>query len=186
MACLMIFAYCLGVVLFSFSSKSTLANQSAPPQAVKSASTFRFASSADAPDPNQVLDLINKERLTQGQAGLVANEKLGSVASARATDMAKRQYYAHKAPDGKYYYDYMAASNINVDYSCENLDMIFVPDTTIIINDWLASNKGHSECMLSNQVTQAGYAVIKTVDVDFNGKQSPAYIVVAIHTTDIN
>jgi uncharacterized protein YkwD len=100
-----------------------------------------------------------------------------------AKDMAARQYYAHKNPDGHYYYDLFPDQGINVDYSCENLDVVFVPDITQFIDQWMASTHGHRECLTKPDLTQAGYAVTNMMFVEYGGQQVPAYLVVAIHST---
>lgn len=183
--CVVIALYCLGVAIFSFYLPMASTQQPKPSQAVKAASTVSFTQQSEVLDPNQIFALVNKERLKNSSVALVANEKLGTIATTRASDMVKRQYYAHKDPDGKYYSDYFGQNGITADYSCENLDLIFIPDGRTVITDWLASNSGHRECILNNNLTQAGYAAVKMTYIGYSGKEIPAYLVVAIHTTDL-
>ncbi len=186
--CTLIFAYCMVVGLFTLKLQLIKADAALP--AVVAAQSVvtepvRFEATPDSPDPNQVFDLVNKERAANGSPVLVANAKLAKVAAERAADMAQRQYYAHKSPDGLYYYDLFPSEGIDVDYSCENLDITFVPDISQFINEWSASLKGHRECMNNPKLTQAGYAVTKMMLLEYGGKQVPAYLVVAIHSTEI-
>lgn len=141
----------------------------------------RFDVSLDSPDPNETLDLVNQERAKVGLLGLVADEGLGLVAKARAQDMANRQYYAHKDPDGKYYYDYFENFGVSAGYNCENLDLVFVPSQELVISEWMASLRGHRGCMMNATTTHAGYATTKLTLVNFDGSETTAYLVVAIH-----
>ena len=153
----------------------------AAPGTISETPIVRFDVPADAPDPNETLRLVNIQRGSVGLPALVANEKLGALAKARAKDMAARHYYAHKDPDGKYYYDYFPAYNLVTGYNCENLDLVFVPNQALVIQEWNASVRGHKRCMENSKTTQAGYATTRLTMVDFEGKETTAYLVVAIH-----
>lgn len=183
--CALIFAYCMAVGMFTLRPQLLMADPqiSLPEEAVQG---VQFASFPNSPDPNHVFELVNKERLLQGSLVLKANAKLGVVAAERAADMAKRQYYAHKNPDGQYYYDLFPLHGVSAHYSCENLDIVFVPDITMFTREWLASTKGHRNCMINPTLTEAGYAVTKMMLLEYGGKEVPAYLVVAIHTTNLN
>lgn len=136
---------------------------------------------ADAPDPNTTLRLVNEQRSVEGLSSLTADRNLGKIAAARAADIAGRQYYAHKNPDGKYYYDYFKEYGIETGFNCENLDMVFVPSEEQVIDEWSASIKGHRGCMMDGRVTRAGYAAAKVNLVQFDGSLTTAYVIVAIH-----
>ena len=183
--CVIISLYCLIVTIFGLYPEFTFARQPTKIPTVKAASIVRFMEQAGAPDPNNVLRLVNKERVSLGNSALIADYKLGKLAADRAADMVSYQYYAHKNPDGKYYYDFFADQDISVDYSCENLDIVFVADSTKFIAEWLSSSKGHRECMLDKNLVYAGYAVTQMTRLDNNGKEATAYLAVAIHTTEI-
>jgi uncharacterized protein YkwD len=180
-----IIMYCLAVALFTFWPDLSFSSKKIPAQSVQAATTVRFAVEPDSPDPNELLTLVNQQRVQQGLPVVVANEKLASVASTRAADMVLRQYYAHKDLGGKYYYDYFADHGVEVSYSCENLDMLFVADNSQAIRDWLASNKGHRECLLNPNITTAGYAIVPTTRLNHQENETSAYIVVVIHSTSL-
>lgn len=146
---------------------------------VKSSTSIRFTTMDGAPDPNEIFGAVNVQRTAAGLLPLRPNAELADVATMRAQDMAARNYYAHKNPDGLYYYDYFAGKKFDKNgYSCENLDLQFTILTRQFINDWLGSSKGHRECMLADNATDAGYAV---VPVHRLAGGSTAYVVVAIH-----
>lgn len=156
--------------------------------AVKSAvvqENIVFESTTTVPDPNNIFKLVNDARSASRKQPLTPNKALGAIAAARAADMSNRKYYAHKSPDGTYYYDLLNASELKPQYSCENLNLVFVPDNTKIINDWLNSRAGHRECMLNDNIKQAGYASAEVAFIDATGSVTTAYVVVAVHTTEI-
>lgn len=141
-------------------------------------SDIRFQEQYNAPSPNDIFRLVNEQRARQGFQPLRPNILLGSVAEQRADDMVRRNYYAHKNPDGKYYYDFLSGSGAESNYSCENLDLQFSMEPSRYVDDWLNSSAGHRECLLNSNVADAGYAV-RIMD-NLHGTQA-AYIVVAVH-----
>lgn len=167
-------------MLFSVGFGATIA---AAPGQPAGENSYSFPAPAGAPDPNETLKLVNEERSTFGLPELSADEGLGAVARARAKDMATRQYYAHRDPDGRYYFDYFKEFGITTGFNCENLDLVFVPSEELVINEWKASLKGHRGCMMRPDVSKAGYATTKITLVDFEGRQTAAYLVVAIHAS---
>lgn len=145
-----------------------------------------FTESADAIDPNVTFRLVNEKRQERGITPLIAHNALGQLAAERARDMADRQYYAHKNPDGNYYYEMFESHGYEAGYSCENLDLVFVPSQELVIHEWTASLNGHKDCMLHANVTHAGYATARIMLIDFSGNETMAYVVVAIHASPAN
>lgn len=150
-----------------------------------SQSVVRFSSAPGMPDPNDILDNVNKARVLSHLQPLRPNKKLAELAANRASDMAQGQYYAHRSPLGTYYYDLLPTYGINPDYSCENLDMTDHSDSNAILSDWSSSRKGHRECMLNSKLVEAGYATAPLTLVDANGHKTTTYVIVAIHATAI-
>ena len=163
---------CLG----SFASATVAA-----PGQIPQDKLVRFEISPQAPDPNETFELVNQQRLIAGLSPLIANEKLGNLARARATDMVERQYYAHKNPDAKFYFDYFDKFGIRTGYNCENLDLVFVPDQNKVISEWMSSLRGHRACLMNQQTTHAGYSSAKLTIINADGGETTAYVVVAIH-----
>lgn len=187
----LIVAYCLVIVgftlrpqiLFGETTDEAITEQAAT--MVASVDTnVQFEVLPDSPDPNEVFKLVNQERVVEGQKPLIANAKLGEVAMARAKDMAARQYYAHKSPDGKYYYDLFPDYDVKTDYSCENLDIVFVPSAEEFIKEWVGSTAHHA-CLVNPVTTEAGFAVTKMMLLEYGGQEVPAYLVVGIHATSL-
>lgn len=132
-------------------------------------------------NPNDIFTDVNEARRQQGRTTLIADERLSKLAYDRAQDMVKNQYYAHENKSGQYYYDYLAQYGVNTIYSCENLDLLFVPDVQTAIRDWMTSKSGHRDCMLHDSTTLAGYAAMPMQYQQPNGTISSAYVVVGIH-----
>ncbi len=172
----------LPMVLFSlFFGLNIAASTAAAPGVTWASDTVRFVAAADTLDPNQALVRVNQERASHDLDVLYAHEGLGKIAQARADDMAARSFYAHKNPDGKFYYDYFASHGINAGYNCENLDLVFAPNLEQVIHEWNASVKGHRECMMNDKTTLAGYGSAKMELINYDGSTTTAYLVVAIH-----
>jgi uncharacterized protein YkwD len=98
--------------------------------------------------------------------------------------MVNRQYYAHKNPDGKIFFDLMAEGGYATQYACENLSLEPSKQESASYDSWLTSTHGHKECMLRTEVTRAGYASRKMYDIPTSKGMTAYYLVVAIHATD--
>ena len=183
--CLAIVAYCMLASFTMFKPSASAAQKSTLTVNRKTVSDTQFASQPNLINPNKVFSLVNSERASFGSSNLQANVKLAQIASVRAKDLVTRKYYAHKNPDGKYFYDLFSQYGFSSEHSCENLDMVFSNDPGKVVSDWMASTHGHRECLINNSITEAGYAVAKLTDVHYGSTTTTAYVVVAIHSTDI-
>jgi hypothetical protein len=154
---------------------------SAPIVVVKS--DVLFPRHGDAPDPNEILSLVNSKRTEQGLAVLVPDSVLSALAEERAQDMVANSYYAHKNQSGKIFYDLLVARGSEPQFACENLSLEPSNQLNSSVDSWLKSSKGHRECMLDSGINKAGYASIKLYDVYINGSIRSLYVVVAIHST---
>lgn len=164
-----------GLLAVGFSGSSAAAPGSSVPDEVQ------FPVSSDTLDPNETLWLVNQRRSEAGLPALIADERLAALARERAADMVERQYYAHRNPDGRFYYDYLNERAIVAGYSCENLDLVFVPSQELVLREWQASLKGHRDCMMHPKTNKAGFATAKLIFLNFSGKPTAGYLVVAIH-----
>lgn len=180
-ACLLFFGAWLALASAQVFNNSETAKEST----VLSAKVVTFNSEPNAPDPNEILNIVNAERAANGMLPLVANEQLEAIAKLRAKDMVNNSYYAHLSPDGKYYYQLMDEQGLNATYSCENLAFEFTQNSRKYTDSWLNSAKGHRTCMLNSATIEAGYAAIKVPAESQSGVSQPSYIVVAIHSTEI-
>jgi hypothetical protein len=121
--------------------------------------------------PAVLIDLANKDRLSNGEPSLTRNSLLDTAAQLKAQDMASSQYFAHTSPTGVtpwhwfnqvgYYFTY-AGENLAIDFT-ESLD---------VENAWLNSPK-HRENIMSNNFTEIGIA---TAEGYYNGSRT-TYVV---------
>ena len=107
---------------------------------------------------NALVDEINRVRYENGVSPLAIDEALSKIASSRTTDMTTNNYYAHQSPNGTYFSDLMKQDGISYDFACENLDLAFSGAESTYVADWMASTKGHRECLLNAKVTKVGVA----------------------------
>ncbi len=107
---------------------------------------------------NEFVDEINTIRYKNGVNPLAISVDLEKIAIERSADMVANEYYAHRSPSGKYFDDLMDRDKLNYSFACENLDLAFVGNIETYISDWMASTKGHRECLLSNKVSKIGVA----------------------------
>lgn len=170
----------LSIVHPHHSVASTVSSTSAVP--TRAATTF--SADGNSADPNKVLALVNNLRTENNLAPLAGDPLLTKLAEARADDMVNRQYYAHKNPDGKIFFDLMAESGYATQYACENLSLEPSKQESASYDSWLTSTHGHKECMLRTEVTRAGYASRKMYDIPTSKGMTAYYLVVAIHATD--
>lgn len=143
------------------------------------ATTVRFNSSDDMPDPNQVFDMVNGLRAQSGLQPLSKNAVLAELAAQRAADMGRHNYYAHRDPNGYIFSDLLVQNGYNLRYGCENLDLEFSTSPLSYVNSW-AQSPSHNACLLQPEVSAAGYAVTTIAN---KPGQPPTYVMVAIHGT---
>lgn len=133
-------------------------------------------------DAQKIFELVNQARVEGGLNELRSDPILTKVAEKRAIDMVENQYYAHKNPEGLYFYDILDQEGYSVGFSCENLNIDFTTSEVRYINSWLASTKGHKECLLNSKVDSGGYAVGLFSDPSDGHTISKTYVIVGIHT----
>jgi uncharacterized protein YkwD len=131
----------------------------------------------------KITDLINSKRQAHDKNLLAYNQNLEKVAQLRANSMLHSNYYAHKDPSGKYYYDYFDSTVIKNGFSCENLNMEFTTTPEVHSNDWMHS-ASHRECLLNSSVTAVGIAMVQLPAEHPISPGVPTYIVVAILATN--
>ena len=116
------------------------------------------AGSAPVLTGNALVDEINHVRFENGIAPVLLDDSLSTIADTRTADMVAHNYYAHQSPNGTYFSDLMKRDGITYEFACENLDLAFSGAESTYVADWMASTKGHRECLLNKQVTKIGVA----------------------------
>lgn len=107
---------------------------------------------------SDVLKLSNQERIDNGLAPLVINQKLVSAASAKANDMFIKNYWAHNAPDGTTPWSFIDSSGYDFLVAGENLAKGFSISSGVVAG-WMNSPT-HKENVLNTNFKEVGYAVI--------------------------
>jgi uncharacterized protein YkwD len=184
--CIFLICIYVAVAAYSIVSIDLSSGKSAPntqrkaPQVLSATSKVMFPEQDNAPSPNAILSLVNEQRVQAGLSPLMPSVALSEIARRRADDMASNNYYSHRSAEGLFYYDYLSGSGADDTYSCENLDLQFSLAPSRYVSDWMESSAGHKQCLLNENVSDAGYAV--SVMNDPKGAQT-MYVVVAIHGT---
>jgi uncharacterized protein YkwD len=169
---------CNLLIGFRWLVQSTPEGPKAPDPRVLGLQTDIPSQSPTSPISRRLFDLTNEQRGSAGVPGLRYSLELETLAQRRANDMSARKYYAHRDPDGRLFFDYFETGVFKGGYSCENLDIQIISSPEMFMRDWLNSARGHKECMLSDRVSDVGYAVAQ---ITIGAQQSPSYVVVAIH-----
>lgn len=117
--------------------------------------------------PEQVIDLTNKERVKAGLPQLQVDSKLTAAALNKATNMFKKNYWAHTAPDGTEPWKFVNDSGYKYRYAGENLARDFATADTAM-SAWMDS-PSHKDNILSSRYQDIGVAVVKG---ELNGVQT--------------
>ena len=104
-----------------------------------------------------MLDLINRERTSNGLQPLVMDPELVLVARAHADDMFKRGYFAHDTPEGVDPFQRMDAANIQYRLAGENLALA---PTLDIAHNGLMNSPGHRANILKDGFGKVGIGVL--------------------------
>ena len=102
----------------------------------------------------EVLDLVNQERRKQGLSDLVLSHDLNGVATAKAEDMAEKNYFSHDSPTYGSPFDMMRNFGIDYSYAGENIAG-GQRSAQQVMEDWMNSS-GHRANILDKNYTQLG------------------------------
>ena len=107
----------------------------------------------------ELLILVNEERIKNGLEPLSINEKLTSAAYAKADHMFEHNYWAHFAPDKTSPWKFILSSGYDYIYAGENLAKGFV-NSRDAVDAWMNSPT-HRDNMLSKQYKEVGFAIVE-------------------------
>lgn len=96
----------------------------------------------------EIFDLANALRAEKGLKPFVWNSQVAKVALARSQDMAARDYFAHKDPDGRMPWDLAKLMGISDYYEYGENIAAGQTDAFDAHNGWLNSTEGHREALL--------------------------------------
>ena len=112
------------------------------------------AQAADRALVSAVTELLNAERAKHGLGPLKADRKLSSAASRHAHDMAKRNYFAHKSPEGKIHADRISDAGYCRAATAENIAEGY-HSAASVVKGWMGSPP-HRKNMLYGKFVRFG------------------------------
>ncbi len=119
--------------------------------------TYSAAFASDI-TPDNLINLINKERSARGIPSLKLNENLDNAASLKAKDMINRNYFEHYAFNLTPW-DFIENSGYDYLYAGENLAMDFNTSEGVV-KAWMNS-PAHRDNILNPDFTETGIGVVK-------------------------
>lgn len=115
---------------------------------------------------NEVLEIINSWRKEAGLKPLVLDDKLTTVANARAEEIAWSGRHSHYRPNGKFFSSILKDAGITKGNAGENIGWGY-PDAKSVCEAW-KNSQGHYENIMNPDFTRVGLGV--AADPDPNGK----------------
>jgi uncharacterized protein YkwD len=119
-------------------------------------------------DTRRIVDLTNESRREEGLAPLHVDEQLTAAARAKLFDMLKRDYFAHRSPDGRPPWAFMQAAGYRFLMAAENLAKGYESETELQ-RAWMRS-KGHRANILNPRFTEMGVADAQGIVVVMFGR----------------
>lgn len=105
----------------------------------------------------RLIQMTNNAREQNGLPALRINHQLTQAALRKARDLLGRGYFAHTAPDGKPFYQWITEDRYDYSYAGENLAIDFAASEALAAA-WLAS-PAHRANIMNEQYRETGLAV---------------------------
>ena len=103
---------------------------------------------------SKLFTLTNEERTKLGLPALQMNTQLTTAAENKATDMFKKDYWAHFAPDGGSPWDFIKQSGYQYEFAGENLAKNFLYSQNVV-DAWMNSPT-HRENIVKKSIRMWG------------------------------
>lgn len=126
--------------------------------------------------PASLLEETNTQRIASGSPALTINPKLTSAAQNKANDMAKRNYWAHKTPEGNNPWVFIDKAEYTYIKAGENLAYGF-SDSSSTVTGWMNS-PSHRKNLLDQDFKDVGFGVADSANFNSSGAST---IVVALY-----
>ncbi len=110
---------------------------------------------------DQLLSLINRDRISQDISTVQFNEELNFSAMNKAKDLIQNNYFAHVSPDGKKPWDWINRDNYKYLLVGENLAMNFT--TPESVHKALMLSPSHKKNILNKEYKDIGLAVLNGI-----------------------
>lgn len=149
----------VGVTSYALATIPTALQTVEQPKPVKVLSKYETG----PPDPQELLELVNKERAKVGVAPLKLDARLNRTAQMKADDMVANNYYNHVSPiTGKHGYE-LVFDNYPTLCSLASENLLKTTGTTetsygaVEGDGWVSSPK-HYSAMINKDYTLVGFA----------------------------
>ena len=109
---------------------------------------------------SKIIEQTNLQRAENNLPALTENQYLSLVASAKAQDMFKNQYFEHVSPSGQAPGDLVKSFGYGYIATGENLILGNFKNEREVVSNWMAS-PGHRANILNNRYTEIGVSIIK-------------------------
>lgn len=110
-------------------------------------------------NPQEVVDLTNKQRVSVGLPKLRLDPILTTAAQSKAADMISRGYWAHNTPDGKEPWYFISGAGYKYLHAGENLARDF-SSASSAVDAWMKSDS-HRANLLNGNYTDIGVAIVE-------------------------
>jgi uncharacterized protein YkwD len=127
---------------------------------------------ADPLDARHIVRLTNESRRQVGLPPVTIDDKLMAAARAKLFDMLKRDYFAHRTPDGRQPWAFMQAAGYRFQVAAENLAKGY-DDEPALQRAWMKS-RGHRANILNPLFTEIGVADANGIVVVMFGRPAQA------------
>lgn len=111
----------------------------------------------DQATEDAMIELVNKERVSQGLKALVFDEKLREVARLHSQDMFEKGYFSHFSPEGETVAD--RAQRQGIDFLVIGENLAYAPSLELA-HQGLMNSEGHRANILSPDFGKIGVGVI--------------------------
>ena len=108
--------------------------------------------------PQNLISLLNQERIINGLSPLKTNLLLEKAAYTKARDMLQNGYFAHTAPDGTKPWNFVKSAGVEYAFAGENLAINYT-DADELNRDFMQSPT-HRENLLSPLFSEIGIAIV--------------------------
>ena len=114
---------------------------------------------ADLDDLNdQVVGLINQERINNGLPALTVQSQLTAAARGHSQDMACNKFFSHTGSDGSSFSTRISRAGYSYSAAAENIAAGY-GDPASVVAGWMGS-QGHKDNMLNPNYTEVGIGYI--------------------------
>lgn len=146
-----------GGITYAYNAKKPVTVQNTSKQTVITVSKYDDTNVT----PQELLELVNKERAKKHVAPLRLDARLNESAQLKAEDMTKYNYFGHISPhDGKHGYSYIDQTGIYCTTDSENLIQGDggLLTTTLAVN-WWKTSKAHYDAMTDVRYNLTGFGI---------------------------